>query len=185
VSDVIGKRPAVFIDRDGVLNEIVVVAGIPRPPKDLQSFRLLPGAAQACARLKEAGFIVVVVTNQPDIARGVQSAAVVAQMHDRLLADVELDEIVVCPHDDADECRCRKPEPGMIVDTADRLGLNLGESYLIGDRWRDMEAARRAGVSTVHVDCHYEGEPAVGKTDAVVHDITDATEWILRSSRTE
>jgi D-glycero-D-manno-heptose 1,7-bisphosphate phosphatase len=171
----------VFIDRDGVLNETVVLDGVPHPPEDLESFRLLPGVAEACARLRSEGFTLVVVTNQPDIARGTQSVDMVAQMHARLLANVELDEIVVCPHDDGDSCRCRKPLPGMITDAADRLGIDLRRSYLVGDRWRDMEAARRAGVVAVHINCHYEQDPSVGVTDVQVRDLTEAAEWILQS----
>lgn len=156
------QRPAVFLDRDGVLNEAFVRSGIPVPPKHLEEFRLLPGVQVACQTLTEAGFALVVITNQPDIARGTQTRAMVDAMNGRLRELVpDIAEVVVCPHDDADGCVCRKPQPGMILDAARRLALDLTRSVAVGDRWRDIEAARRAGVHSVYIDCHYdERKPA-------------------------
>lgn len=171
------RRPAVFLDRDGVLNEAFVVDGIPRPPSSAADFRLLPGVLQACTELHSAGFALVVVTNQPDIARGVTTRAEVDQLHDLLRDALPVDEIVVCPHGDADGCSCRKPKPGMIMDAARRLGLDLARSACVGDRWRDIEAARRAGVWAVHVECHYD-EPPVAGADAVVGSLAEAVPLI-------
>ena len=152
-------RPAVFLDRDGVLNEALVRGGVPTPPRSLEEFRVLPGVARACADLKRAGFVLVVVTNQPDVARGMLTAAEVDGMHERLRSLVRVDEIRVCMHDDSDACGCRKPQPGMLLDAADRLSLDLGRSASVGDRWRDVEAAQRAGVRAIYVERHYD-EPA-------------------------
>jgi D-glycero-D-manno-heptose 1,7-bisphosphate phosphatase len=170
-------RPAVFLDRDGVLTEAFVRDGVPTPPRTLAEFRVLPGVAEACLGLRQVGFVLVVVTNQPDIARGTQARAEVDKMNERLRCLVPLDEIRVCPHDDADRCICRKPKPGMLLDAADRLGLDLGRSASVGDRWRDIEAALRAGVTAIHVDRHYDEQPPAG-AHAVVADLPEAAAWI-------
>jgi D-glycero-D-manno-heptose 1,7-bisphosphate phosphatase len=176
-STVIGTRPAIFLDRDGVLNEVELLHGKPHPPAGVEQLRLLPGVAEACYRLRELGFALVVVTNQPDIARGKQTRDEVDRMHDVLRARLPLDDIVVCAHDDADDCRCRKPRPGMILDAATRLDLDLGESVCIGDRWRDVEAGKRAGVMAIFVDRGY-GERNPTDADAVVANLPDAVKVI-------
>jgi D-glycero-D-manno-heptose 1,7-bisphosphate phosphatase len=172
-------RPAVFLDRDGVLNEAFVRGGVPAPPRSLAEFRVLPDAAGACSDLKQAGFVLVVVTNQPDVARGTLDAAEVDRMHERLRSRVPLDEICVCVHDDADACACRKPQPGMLLDAAERLNLDLARSACVGDRWRDIEAARRAGVRAVYVERQY-GEPAPVGADVAVANLAEAAAWIQR-----
>jgi D-glycero-D-manno-heptose 1,7-bisphosphate phosphatase len=170
-------RPAVFLDRDGVLNEAFVRDGVPTPPRSVEEFRVLPGVARACADLKRAGFVLVVVTNQPDVARGKLAAAAVGRMHERLRRCVPLDEICVCMHDDSDGCACRKPQPGMLLDAAGRLNLDLARSAGVGDRWRDVEAARRAGVRAIYVDRHY-AEPAPVGAHVAVADLAGAAAWI-------
>jgi len=170
-------RPAVFLDRDGVLNAVVVRDGRPYPPGDASEVELLPGVGDACARLRAAGFDLVVVTNQPDVARGTLTLEAVERINDVLRAALPLDEIVVCPHDDADDCECRKPKPGMLVDAARRRGLDLAASFMVGDRWRDVDAGRRAGCRTVLVHRGYD-EPSA-EPDGTVSDLGEAAEWIL------
>jgi D-glycero-D-manno-heptose 1,7-bisphosphate phosphatase len=172
-----GARAAVFLDRDGVLNDVDVLDGIPHPPARVEQLCLLPGVIEACHRLRDLGFVLVVVTNQPDIARGKQTRDEVDRMHDLLRAQLPLDEIVVCAHDDADDCPCRKPRPGMILDAAARLDLDLAESVCVGDRWRDVEAAKRAGVMAIFVDRGY-GERGPTDADAVVVSLPAAVELI-------
>ncbi|MGD1237803.1 D-glycero-alpha-D-manno-heptose-1,7-bisphosphate 7-phosphatase [Mycobacterium seoulense] len=172
-----GLRAAVFLDRDGVLNEVDLCNGTPHPPAGVEQLRLLPGVAEACHRLRDQGFVLVVVTNQPDIARGKQTHDEVDRMHGLLRSRLPLDEIVVCAHDDADDCRCRKPRPGMILDAAARLGLDLAASVCVGDRWRDVEAAKRAGVTAIFIDRAY-GERRPTEADAVVASLLDAVEFI-------
>jgi D-glycero-D-manno-heptose 1,7-bisphosphate phosphatase len=167
------SRPAVFLDRDGVLNEVEVIDGVPVPPSSVDKMTLLPGVVDACHRLRELGYALIVVTNQPDIARGRQSRTEVDRMHDRLREQLPLDDVVVCPHDDVDDCRCRKPRPGMILDAADRLRLDLTASFAVGDRWRDVEAAHRAGVPAVFIDRDY-GERKPASPDAVVTSLAEA-----------
>ena len=176
-SAVSGTRAAVFLDRDGVLNEVELRAGIPHPPAGVRQLRLLPGVVEACRRLHELGFVLVVVTNQPDIARRKQTREEVDRMHDLLRRRLPLDEIVVCAHDDADDCPCRKPRPGMILDAAARLDLDLTESVCVGDRWRDVEAANRAGVMAIFIDRGYrERRPA--NADAVAESLPEAVRLI-------
>jgi len=172
-------RPAVFLDRDGVLNEAFVRGGVPTPPWSVKEFRVLPGVARACAGLREAGFVLVVVTNQPDVARGKLNSADVDRMHEHLRSIVPLDEICVCVHDDSDACTCRKPQPGMLLEAAARLNLDLARSASVGDRWRDIEAARRAGVRAIYVERRYDERAPVG-ADVTVGDLAEAAEWIRR-----
>jgi D-glycero-D-manno-heptose 1,7-bisphosphate phosphatase len=148
-------RPAVFLDRDGVLNEAVLRDGRPHPPVSPDEVVLRAGAAATCARLRAAGFLLVMVTNQPDIARGTATRAAVDRINDRLVTGLALDAACVCPHDDADACGCRKPAPGLILDAADRFDVDLGASLMVGDRWRDIAAGAAAGVSTVWVRSTY------------------------------
>lgn len=146
---------AVFLDRDGVLNRAEVRDGKPYAPRALQNFRLLPGAAEAVRRLKAVGFVVVVVTNQPDIGNGLVDDATVAAMHARLKARVPVDDVRICPHAQNENCACRKPAPGMLLAAADDLGLNLPASFMVGDRLGDIAAGAAAGCRTVFIDRGY------------------------------
>lgn len=150
------SRRAVFLDRDGVINRAIVRDGRPFPPACLAELEVLPGVAEALARLREAGFLRIVVTNQPDVARGTTSRAVVEAMNAHLEATLPLTEIRVCYHDAGDHCACRKPGPGMILEAARVHDIDLPGSFVVGDRWRDMEAGIRAGCRTIFVDLGYD-----------------------------
>ena len=153
-------RPAVFLDRDGTLNRQIVRDGKPYPPATLAEFELFPGVPEACASLAAAGYVLVVATNQPDVGRGTQSAAVVESMHARLRSLVpSIAHLEVCyapgqgladPSNDR-----RKPAPGMLLDAARTLHLDLARSWMVGDRWRDIDCGQRAGVRTVFIDFGY------------------------------
>lgn len=177
-----GRRPAVFLDRDGVINRAVVRDGRPYPPDDLASFEFLPGVAEAVAALRAAGFAVVAATNQPDVRTGKQSAAVVDAMHDLARRVLGLDDIRMCPHTDADGCACRKPRPGMLLDAAAELGLDLSRSYMVGDRWRDIDAGRAAGCVTFFIDYGYREKGPSAPPDHVVRDLAEAARIILQQS---
>lgn len=176
------KRPAVFLDRDGVLNRNSVVEGLPVGPTNVEEFALLPGVAHAVAKLKSAGYVVVVVTNQPDVARHRISRADLDAMHARLREDVPVDAIYVCLHDDKDGCSCRKPKAGMLFSAAGDLGIDLPASFMVGDRWRDIDAGKAAGCFTILVDHGYR-EPLRNAPDARVRDLTEAAALILETSR--
>lgn len=172
------KRRAVFLDRDGVLVRALVADGLPRSASTLGELEILPDVEEACSPLKNAGFALIVVTNQPEIARGTLAAETVARQNDSLRSALPLDEVLVCPHDDRDRCDCRKPKPGMLLDAAARLGLDLASSFMVGDRWRDVEAGRRAGCRVVFVDRAYDEQLGL-EPDAVVSDLGAAARWIL------
>lgn len=174
-------RPAVFLDRDGVLNEPVVWDGIPHPPASASDLVLTAGAEEACRRLRSAGLLLIVVTNQPDLARGSTTRETVDRINHRLRSQLRLDDVFVCPHDDRDGCVCRKPKPGLLLEAASRWGVDLRASVMIGDRWRDVEAGRRAGCATVLVQTNY-AENSSTEADHVADSLRQAVPWILHST---
>src|SRR5438876_8694517 len=175
---------AIFLERDGVLNRAIIRDGRPYAPMSVGELEIIPGADHALRRLREAGLCLVVVTNQPDVARGIQTAEGVEAIHAALRAALPIDEFRVCYHHDADACACRKPAPGMLLDAAAASGLSLQDSFLIGDRWRDIEAGRRAGCRTVLVgDGYNEGVALDPRARAT--SLAEAVDWILMTMRTE
>ena len=172
-------RRAVFLDRDGVLTEAPVVDGHPGSPRLASEMVVFPEAVDACVELERARLLRIVVTNQPEIARGGLDPAELEAMNARLEHELSLDAIIVCPHDDADGCDCRKPKPGMLLAAADRFGIDLPASFTVGDRWRDIDAGRSAGTHTVFIDRGYD-EALSGEPDATVGGIEEATRWIIR-----
>ena len=171
------SRPAVFLDRDGVLNRALVREGRPYAPRSLDQFELYPEAADACRRLHALSYTVVVVTNQPDVARGELDEQAVEAMHGQLRRQLTVDGIYSCFHDERDACDCRKPAPGLLLAASGDLGIDLGRSVMVGDRWRDVEAGRRAGCRTVLVDRHYR-ERRPDAPDFVASGLTEAVRWI-------
>jgi D-glycero-D-manno-heptose 1,7-bisphosphate phosphatase len=172
-------RPAVFLDRDGVINRGVVRDGRPHPPDALEDLEILPGVPEALARLRWAGYLTVVVTNQPDVATGKQRREVVDAMHAKLLSELPLDAVKVCFHVDADRCSCRKPQPGMLLEAARELDIDLGRSYMVGDRWRDIAAGQAAGCRAFFIDYGY-AEKSPEKPYVPVKSLVSAVDLILR-----
>lgn len=167
---------AVFLDRDGVINRAVIRDGAPFAPATLEALEILPGVDEALRRLEAAGWARVVVTNQPDVARGTQTQTIVDAINAHLMARLRLTEIRVCPHDDADGCPCRKPKPGLLVQPP---AYDLGASVMIGDRWRDIEAGQRAGVrATILVDSGHR-EPCAVEPSVRVTSLAEAVDWML------
>jgi len=174
-------KRAVFVDRDGVINRAVVHDGKPYPPATLDDFEILPGVERAASALRKAGFLIVVVTNQPDVATGVQRREIVEAMHTRLLVAGLCDDVKVCYHTDADDCDCRKPRPGMLIDAAREWHIDLEHSFMVGDRWRDIAAGKAAGCHTYFIDYQYR-EPRPENPDAVVASLEEAGRLILRDN---
>ena len=175
-------RPAVFLDRDGTLNRQVIRDGKPYPPATVDEFELFPGVPEACAQLASAGYVLVVATNQPDVGRGMQSQAVVEAMHTKLrqlVPAIAHIEISYAPGraGDAPDPR-RKPEPGMLLEATLLLGLDLTRSWMVGDRWRDIDCGRRAGVRTVFIDFGYD-ELLRAAPDFTVPSFAEAARIIL------
>lgn len=169
---------AVFVDRDGVINRAVVRSGKPYPPESREELEILSGVPEAVERLRRAGLLVIVATNQPDVATGKQEKSVVEAMHNQLREALRIDDIKVCYHADDDGCACRKPKPGMLVEAAGEWSIDLSRSYMVGDRWRDIEAGRAAGCRTFWIDYGYAEKPAEN-ADAIVASLVEATDIIV------
>jgi D-glycero-D-manno-heptose 1,7-bisphosphate phosphatase len=169
---------AVFLDRDGVLNLSVVRDGKPYPPANLSELKIAPGVEQGCKTLREAGYLLIGITNQPDVPRGITEKGVVEEINQYLLTLLSMDSIRVCYHDNADHCECRKPKPGLILQAAREKEIDLEASFVIGDRWKDVEAGRRAGCRTVLIDNHY-AEPNKTQPTYTVNSFQEAVAAIL------
>lgn len=154
ISKVVDK--AVFLDRDGVINKPVIINGKPFPPSDIASLEIIEGVEEGLIALRKAGFKLFIVTNQPDVARGKTSKESVDIIHDFLLEKLVIDEIDCCFHDGSDNCECRKPKPGMILRLASKWNIDIASSFLIGDRWRDIKAAKNAGMRSILIDYKYD-----------------------------
>ena len=181
---IVHDKPAVFFDRDGVLNHAVVREGKPYPPRDLSEFEIVDHAREDLLLLKEMGFVLVVVTNQPDIARGTQTQREVDAMNELLCRELPLDDVLVCPHDSMDECDSRKPSPGLLHSAAGRYGLDLQKSFLIGDRWRDIDAGHAAGCTTILIDYGYEERGPTKEPALRVRSLGEAVSFIASRKAT-
>lgn len=183
VSRARGLRPAVFLDRDGV---IVIPQFRDRrsfAPRRLEDFKLYPEAASSLSRLKREGFLLAVVTNQPDVGHGLILRSEVEAMHQILRRELPIDAIEACFHRQDQHCDCRKPKPGMILAAATELGIDLAKSFMVGDRGSDVAAGRAAGCATIFIDLGY-GEPAPDAPDYVVRSVAEAAEVIIKTTAT-
>jgi D-glycero-D-manno-heptose 1,7-bisphosphate phosphatase len=178
-------RRAVFLDRDGVLNRAVIRKGRPFPPDCVEDFELYDDVAEGCARLKAANFLLVVITNQPDVGRGTQSYEAVEAMNSKLRMTIpSIDRLEICYHageDYGERCECRKPRPGMITRAAAELNIDLAASYVIGDRWRDVDCARAAGCRAIFIERNYD-EKLRETPDCIVENFNDAVSAVLREA---
>jgi D-glycero-D-manno-heptose 1,7-bisphosphate phosphatase len=148
-------RRAVFLDRDGVLNETTVRDGTPYPPASVEDVKLLPKVPEALVRLAQHDLQLIVITNQPDVARGTQTRIAVERINQHLVEQLPINAVFTCYHDTADGCECRKPRPGMLLQAARALGLDLQRSFMVGDRWSDIVAGQAAGCTTFLLDVPY------------------------------
>jgi len=175
-------RPAVFLDRDGTLNKAVVRSGKPYPPSTPEEFVLLPGVLEGCQKLKKAGFFLIVATNQPDVGRGAQKKEIVEDIHARMQQQLPIDRVEVCYHAGRGEnCDCRKPAPGMLLRAAQALPIDLSTSWMIGDRWRDIDCGHAAGCRTVFIDQNYD-EQLRAIPDFTACDFLQAATIVLNNS---
>ena len=172
-------KPAVFFDRDGVLNHAIIKEGKPSPPASLDELIINSNARVALNNLKAKGFLIIVVTNQPDVARGQTPQHVVEKINQRLLTELPLDDIRVCYHDDVDNCVCRKPKPGLIQQAAHDFSIDLTHSYMVGDRWKDIAAGKAAFCRTIWLKNNYaEKQPEM--MDYSADTLIDVADWILK-----
>jgi D-glycero-D-manno-heptose 1,7-bisphosphate phosphatase len=176
-------KRAIFLDRDGVIVVPEFRDGRSFAPTTLAAFQLYDSAPKCLQSLKDAGFLLVVVTNQPDVGKGTLSPAVLSEMHRRMRAALPIDDIQVCAHTREDACLCRKPGIGMLTTAAAAIGIALDRSYMIGDREGDIVAGRTAGCRTVFIDLEYAAEPKPKNADFVVRSLEEATDRILADAK--
>ena len=179
------KLRGVFLDRDGVINRAAVRDGKPYAPATFEELEILPDASSALSDLKRGGFLLLVITNQPDVGRGLIPRDVVERMNRFLASALPLDGVFVCYHSDEDACDCRKPLPGLLVRAARDRGLDLARSFVIGDRWRDIEAGHNAGCVTILIDRAYKEKAPACEPDVRVKSLREAADWILRPAPQE
>jgi D-glycero-D-manno-heptose 1,7-bisphosphate phosphatase len=181
VAEPLAPRPAVFLDRDGVIVVPEFRDGRSYAPTTIEAFRLYDSAADELGRLKDARYLLVVVTNQPDVARGIIAPATLEAMHRRLAAELPIDMIRTCIHDGKDGCACRKPKPGMLLAAAELLNIDFGTSYMVGDRGSDIEAGHMVGCRTIFIDLgSNETKPA--RPTFGVRSLAEAVDAILNSA---
>jgi D-glycero-D-manno-heptose 1,7-bisphosphate phosphatase len=166
---------AAFLDRDGVINRAILVNGVPRPPSSVNEVEILEGVVEAIQLLKAHDFVPVVVTNQPDVARGTISQTAVNQINSHIATLSGIKHFYTCIHDDIDLCGCRKPKPGLIIQSASELGLNIPASFMVGDRWRDVAAGQSAGCRSFFIDYSYP-EKAPEKPFTTIFSLLDAVQ---------
>jgi len=177
-------RRAVFLDRDGVINRALEREAKPYPPRNLAEFEILPEVPAACAKLKRAGFLLVVVTNQPDVGRGTLAQSVVENIHTHMMAQLPIDRVEACYHpgQGRSDCDCRKPKPGMVLRAAKELGIDLAQSWMVGDRWRDIDCGQAAGCRTIFINRGY-AEELRQKPDFSAGNLAEVADIILRESK--
>jgi len=175
------SQRAVFLDRDGVINRALTRDGKPYPPRTLEEFEILPGVPEACERLKKAGFLLIVATNQPDVGRGTLAQEEVEAIHRHLGQELPIDRIKVCyePGGSGEPSPFRKPRPGMLLEAASELAIDLNQSFMVGDRWRDIDCGQAAGCTTLFIDYGYD-EPLKVQPDHRVRSLSEAADVILR-----
>ena len=173
-------KRAVFLDRDGVINRALTRNNKPYPPTSLDEFEILPGVVEACHKLKQAGYLLIVATNQPDVGRGDLEQGVVECIHASMRRELPLDRVEVCYHPGRglSECDCRKPQPGMLRRAAKELNIDLAASWMVGDRWRDIDCGHAAGCRTVFIDYGYD-EPLKQQPDFRAKNLLEAADVIL------
>lgn len=178
------SKRAVFLDRDGVINRSVVRDGLPFAASTLSEFEIFPEVPAACRQLKQAGFLLIVVTNQPDVGRGTVKKETVEAIHAEMRRQLPIDRVEVCYHPGhgASNCDCRKPKPGLLLTAAREFEIDLTKSWMVGDRWRDIDCGHAAGCRTIFIDRSYaEGLKQV--PDFRARDLAQAAEIILRESQ--
>lgn len=174
-------KRAAFLDRDGVVNKSLLLHGVPQPPSSVSEVEIIEGVKEALQLLIAGGYLPVVVTNQPDVARGTTSIAEVEQINSFIGAATGIQHFYTCFHDDIDQCLCRKPAPGLLRQASDELAINLRESIMVGDRWRDIEAGQEAGCMSFFIDYSYpEKQPEMPFTR--VSSLQEAAQIVIGES---
>ena len=170
-------KKSVFLDRDGVINKAYIKDGLPQSPNSLNELKILPGVRESIIKLKKLNFICLMVTNQPNVSRKKIEKNSVIQMNNFLKNEIALDDIFVCYHDDSDNCNCRKPKPGLLLQAGKKWDVDFKKSFMIGDRWRDIQAGEKVGCKTIFLDYKYN-EKKPKKPDFVSDSLLNAAHII-------
>jgi len=170
-------KKSVFLDRDGVINKVYIKDGLPRSPNSSNELKILPGVRESIIKLKKLNFICLMVTNQPNVSRKKIDKNSVIQMNNFLKNEIALDDIFVCYHDDSDNCNCRKPKPGLLLQAGKKWDVDFKKSFMIGDRWKDIQAGEKVGCKTIFLDYKYN-EKKPKKPDFVSDSLLNAAHII-------
>jgi len=170
---------AVFLDEDGVLNEAIVKDGKPVAPVNLSELIIPSEVKPALAKLKIAGYVLICVTNKPDIERGLMTQEMVNAITNKIMQTLPLDDMFICYHEMSD---CYKPKPGLLLSAAQKYNIDLSQSYMIGDRWRDIGAGQNAGCRTIWIDRGYAEKKPDPSADFTAHSLSEAVTWILQQN---
>ncbi|MBV8802732.1 MAG: HAD family hydrolase [Gammaproteobacteria bacterium] len=173
------RKKAVFLDRDGVLNHALIKNGKPYPPANLKELTIPNDAKTALNMLKSHGFLLIGATNQPDVARGTTPREIVEMINRQIMSFLPLDDIRVCYHDNPDNCECRKPLAGLLIQAADDYDIDLAQSIMVGDRWKDIEAGKNAGCKTIWLRCNYNEPEPPRAPDFIASSLSQAAEWVI------
>lgn len=173
-------KKAVFLDRDGVINHVILKRGLVASPRTVNELRIISGVIEAISDLNNAQFELVVITNQPEVSRGTLSMENLIEMHQEITRQTGLSQFYICTHDDKDECSCRKPKPGLILEAAEKLNIDPQKSFLVGDRWKDIKAGQAAGCQCFFVDYNYH-EVQPSPPFRVVASLQEASSLILEN----
>lgn len=149
------KKRAAFLDRDGVINKSILENGLPKPPSNINDIIILDGVIESIEILFKNNFVPIVITNQPDVARGNNLITEINLINTRISELTKIQHFYSCFHDDLDKCNCRKPKPGMILQAANELDIDVSKSFLVGDRWKDIEAGQKMSISSYFIDYEY------------------------------
>ena len=174
------NNKCVFFDRDGVINEVVFRDGKPCSPRNINEFKIINGVRETFEAIRGLGYKIVIFTNQPDISRGLMTSEELEKMHSIIEEVLNPDIVLYCPHDDLDNCECRKPKPGMLIKAAEEIGVDLNASFVIGDTWKDIEAGKSVGCTTILLNTSYNLEV---KSDYRVENLEEALRIIARQDR--
>jgi D-glycero-D-manno-heptose 1,7-bisphosphate phosphatase len=169
---------AIFLDSDGVLNKAIIKDGKPVAPTTLAELEIPGEVKPSLDKLKAAGYLLICVSNKPDIERGLMTQEMVDAIFQKIRDELPLDDICICYHENSN---CYKPKPGLLLDAAKKYAINLAQSYMIGDRWRDVGAGQNAGCKTIWINRHYAEKQPDPPADFTANSLAEATEWILGS----
>lgn len=173
---------AFFLDRDGVINKVILKNNKPFPPYNIKALKILPGVPEALEKIMRHNFLIIVITNQPDVSRGITSKSTVESINDFLISNLPINKIYTCYHDNQDKCDCRKPKPGSLIKASIEFSIKLKDSFMVGDRKSDIEAGNSVGCKTIFIDKGYN-EPRPKLYDYSFKSLDQAINGVLKNAQ--